>query len=371
MHHGERARDTDANVYAVDVCKRSKDPTLLKQLSAVLLAILAGVCLVVQNGVNTNLRKHAVTASFPAACTSFSVGLVTICLVAFAHSPRCGETTMRSAPWYAFTGGVLGPVYIVCAILLSSRLGFAVFQLCAISGQLLSSLICDAVGLLYLTKKPATCGRIIAVGFTLAGAIFTSSGVEFKDEGWKVLLFSAAAFAAGMVFPVQACVNAVMKTHVLTPFRAVAVSFAGGALILFSISVFLEITQQQQLRIQSGEIWMWTGGILGGTLVTCNVVGVSIIGAAAYTVISLASQLATAFVLDLIGAFGFTAIAFSFRRALGVGLAIAAAVFFQMQTAVRDTSEKVTAHDVQQMSNGEGDVGDVKEDVGTSTVTSI
>jgi len=272
---------------------------------------------------------------------------------------------MRSAPWYAFTGGVLGPVYIVCAILLSSRLGFAAFQLCAISGQLLSSLICDAVGLLYLTKRPATCGRIIAVAFTLAGAIFTSSGVEFKDEGWKVLLFSAAAFVAGMVFPVQ--VNAVMKTHVLTPFRAVAVSFAGGALILFSISVFLEITQQQELRIQSGEIWMWTGGILGGTLVTCNVVGVSIIGAAAYTVISLASQLATAFVLDLIGAFGFTAIAFSVRRALGVGLAIAAAVLFQMQTAVRDTSEKVTAHDVEQTSNGEGDVGHVKDDVGTST----
>ena len=59
----------------------------------------------------------------------------------------------RNAPWYSFTGGLLGPVYVVGAILLSQELGFSTFQLCATVGQLIAALVVDAIGL--VRRRPA------------------------------------------------------------------------------------------------------------------------------------------------------------------------------------------------------------------------
>jgi uncharacterized membrane protein YdcZ (DUF606 family) len=319
-----------------DAC--SSEMNWMKKCLSLALAIVAGVLLVAQNGVNTNLRSHAVTAPLPAACTSFLVGFLVISFVAIAHTPRCGPTSLCKAPWYTFIGGPLGTSYVVCAICISSRVGFAAFQLCAITGQLLSGLMCDAVGLLHLRKRQPTVLRGIAVGATLIGAVLTSSEIEIKGRAFEVIIWCIASFSAGTIFPIQACVNAALKKYVLTPFRAVVVSFAGGFLTLFCASAFLEATSQQEFRVRHGEVWMWTGGVCGAIIVSCTVIGIPNIGAAAFSTVFLASQLTTAFVFDLIGAFGFKSIAFSASRCCGVLLAIGAAGLFQLESIPKASS---------------------------------
>jgi len=304
--------------------------TASRKVLAILLASIAGVLLVVQNGVNTNLRQHAVPGSFPAACVSFSVGLVAVSCLASMHAPNCGNISLRKAPWYAYTGGLLGPVYVVCAILLANRLGFAAFQLFAITGQLTSGFLCDTVGLLHLPKRKPTVQRGVALVITVCGAAMTSAGVQQKEDLWKFGLYCVGAFVGGAVFPIQAVVNGTMQKYVLTPFRAVVVSFLGGTIILWVISGVVVASSSQPLQVSYGEPWMWTGGLCGATLITCNMIGVPTLGAAAYTTVSLASQLTTAFFFDLFGAFGFQTVDFSILRLSGVLLAISAAISFQI-----------------------------------------
>jgi len=284
----------------------------------------------VQNVVNTNLRQHAVPGPFPAACVSFSVGLVAVSCLACIHAPGRGKISLRKAPWYAYTGGVLGPIYVVFAILLSNLLGFAAFQLLAITGQLTSGFVCDTVGLLHLPKRKPTVHRGLALAITVCGAAMTSAGVQQKEDMWKFALYCAGAFVAGSIFPIQAVVNSAMQKYVLTPFRAVVVSFTGGTSILLVISGAVMAGSSQSLEVSYGEPWMWTGGLCGATLVTCNVVGLPTLGAAAYTTVFLASQLTTAFLFDLVGAFGFQTVHFSILRLSGVLLAISAAVSYQI-----------------------------------------
>eukprot|EP00976_Prorocentrum_cordatum_P078459 1183123-Prorocentrum_minimum.AAC.1 len=58
-----------------------------------------------------------------------------------------------AATRYAYTGGLFGSVYVVTAILLAAPLGFATYSLCAVSGQLLSGLAVDTVGLLGMQRR--------------------------------------------------------------------------------------------------------------------------------------------------------------------------------------------------------------------------
>lgn len=342
---------TGTAIHASDAGIDGSVPGFAKKLLSVGLAVLGGVLLVAQNGINTNLRRHAVPSPVPAACVSFSVGLLAISCISVLHRPRCGPTRLQKAPWYAFTGGILGPTYVVAAIVLSSRLGFAAFQLCAITGQLASSLMCDTVGLLHLERRPPTCWRVLAVLGTIMGASLASSDVDIGEEPWRFFLYCFVTFLTGSIFPVQACVNRAMQDYVLTPFRAVVISFAGGTLILFTLSIVLVASSGAIVEFRLGESWMWTGGLCGATLVTSNVVGVPAIGAAAYVTVFLASQLTTAFLFDIVGAFGFTPMKPTPRRVCGLALTIAAAAAYQLQPQRRtgsavDTSDASVACDV-------------------------
>lgn len=298
----------------------------LRAVLAVFLAVLGGTLLVTQNGINTNLRLHAVQSPFPAALVSFSVGLVAVSSISMFFRKGYRGGSLRHAPWYAYTGGILGPVYVVSAILVSSRLGFAAFQLCAISGMLMSGLLCDGVGFLLLPKRKPTVWRAIAILCTVLGAGLTSTDLELKEDAWTAALFCSAAFAGGAIFPVQAAVNAVMQKHVLSPFRAVMVSFTGGVIVLTVISAVAVSVADEPLKVGFGEPWMWLGGCCGAALVTCNVVGLPILGATAFTAIFLAAQLSVAAMYDMVGAFGFQPVPWSPRRICGILVSIGAAV---------------------------------------------
>jgi len=117
--------------------------------------------------------------------------------------------------------------------------------------------------------------------------------------------------------------------HVLSPFRAVCISFLVGACVLGTLSALFLKVQGESLEMGAGEIWMWSGGLCGSILVTCNVYGIPILGAAAFSTVFLSTQLMTAFVYDSIGALGFEMKAVSAKRISGVVVAVTAAFFFQ------------------------------------------
>jgi uncharacterized membrane protein YdcZ (DUF606 family) len=102
----------------------------------------------------------------------------------------------------------------------------------------------------------------------------------------------------------QALVNGRLIKHVLTPFRAMAITFGGGALVL-GLATPIAVAVQGPLHLSGGAAWMWLGGTCGVLIVVSNTLGVPKIGAAAFMSIFVSSQMSVAFVYDATGAFGF------------------------------------------------------------------
>jgi len=305
-----------------------------KKPMAVCLALVAGVLLIVQGGINTNLKNGISDGKYPtaAACVSFSVGSLFTTVLSFIVMPRIGPTTMRQCPWYGVGGGFLGPFYVTGAILLISRLGFAVFQLCAIIGLLLCSITLDSIGFLFLPKKKLILRKVFAILILIVGAVLTTSNLDTNgQETWAVLLMCVGAACVGTVFPIQGCLNGVLVQHILSPFRAVGFTFGFAATLLATATVILAVATGEPfiLEFEASEFWMFLGGACGGALVTCNAVGIPILGAAAFTTLFLSTQLVAAVICDATGAFGMPSKPITPLRLIGVLVAVCGAGLFQ------------------------------------------
>jgi transporter family-2 protein len=133
-------------------------------------AALAGVAFVVQQAVNAGLRGELGSGLW-AGFVNFTVGGLAVGLLALTlREPLPSLDAAARAPWYAWTGGLLGAVYVVGAIFLIPRIGAAAVVALLIVGQMLMSLALDHFGLLGVPVHEANLPR-------LGGALLLLSGV--------------------------------------------------------------------------------------------------------------------------------------------------------------------------------------------------
>ncbi len=136
-----------------------------------LLAILAGAALPVQFAVNSELRG-AVGGPVTAAAISFLVGTLALAaavLLSRQEVPALSGVTQ--APWWAWTGGLLGAFLVAASIILTPRLGAATTVTFIVAGQILASIILDHFGLLNLPVHPVTLQRLGGAALVIAGVI--------------------------------------------------------------------------------------------------------------------------------------------------------------------------------------------------------
>jgi bacterial/archaeal transporter family-2 protein len=134
-------------------------------------ALLAGMMLPLQTGVNSQLSR-LVGNSTMAATISFSVGTVALLLYSVALRvplPALGEVS--KAPFWIWTGGLLGAFFIVTTTTLASKMSITVMVSLIIAGQLLVSLILDHYGLLGFPVHPITIWRVVGVLLLLVGVV--------------------------------------------------------------------------------------------------------------------------------------------------------------------------------------------------------
>ncbi|HEY9815732.1 MAG TPA: DMT family transporter, partial [Candidatus Obscuribacterales bacterium] len=281
----------DRRIQLETAAKASSTTSAVSSVVALALAALAGGFVIVQTGINTSLRKTAVPSALATSVFSFCVGLAVSMLICLVHKfPRQGIWPVhgfKAIPWYAYTGGVLGAGFVTSAIYLAPELGFATFQLAVVAGQLLSGLVCDTIGFLHLSPSPATPWRMMNVTIVLVGTALSANWTGWSSS-WQAPVYILIAAVAGGVFPIQACVNWELGNHVGTPFRAVAVNFGVGAVILW-LAVLVETVSlggdnlvdlsAQDDSDYSCEWWFWTGGCFGALLIAAVTLGIPAIGA--------------------------------------------------------------------------------------------
>ena len=139
-------------------------------LSAVGGAFLAGALIALQAPTNAMLSR-AVGSPVNAAMVSFAVGLAGLALAALALGARPQLAEVRSLPWYAWTGGLYGAVFVAIAAFAAPRMGVTFFLIVAIAGQLAMALLLDQAGAFGLAVQEISLQRVAGIVLVLAGAV--------------------------------------------------------------------------------------------------------------------------------------------------------------------------------------------------------
>lgn len=141
---------------------------------AVLLAILAGAFVGVQRALNGQINEYS-GESYATSLLNFIMGttFLTIFLALAILVSDLSLSPLPSGPWWIYTGGVIGVVYIAFTALIVQHLGVLTFTVLSVGGQLAGSLIIDLA-------NPATSGQ---VGWALVtGIALTYLGVMVSGE---------------------------------------------------------------------------------------------------------------------------------------------------------------------------------------------
>ena len=133
-------------------------------------ALAAGVVLPVQFGVNSQLRTFVGGPLAADAAISFVVGAVALGVAALVVQTSL-PGSVASAPWWAWTGGLLGALFVLASIILTPRLGAATTIGLILTGQVLASIVIDHFGLIRVPVHEASFPRIIGALLIVAGVV--------------------------------------------------------------------------------------------------------------------------------------------------------------------------------------------------------
>ena len=87
------------------------------------------------------------------------------------RDPVPSAAVAARVPWWAWSGGLFGAVFIALAILLIPKIGAATFVALLVTGQMLAALTLDHFGLLGVPVQPATLVRMAGAGFLILGVV--------------------------------------------------------------------------------------------------------------------------------------------------------------------------------------------------------
>ena len=114
------------------------------QLFALLLAVIAGALVGVQRALNGQINEHSQN-SYTTSLLNFITGtsFLTLFIIILIALGRVELQPLPSGPWWIYTGGVIGVIYIAATSLIVQHLGVLTFTLFSVGGQLIASLLLD------------------------------------------------------------------------------------------------------------------------------------------------------------------------------------------------------------------------------------
>jgi bacterial/archaeal transporter family-2 protein len=138
---------------------------------SILLAVSAGLAIVIQQALNANLRT-ALNSAVWSGFASYVLGLVCMAVLALAlREPMPSAGLLARLPWWAWSGGMFGAIFIALAILLIPQLGAATFIALLITGQMLASVAFDHFGWLGLAQRPIDMPRLLGAALLIGGVV--------------------------------------------------------------------------------------------------------------------------------------------------------------------------------------------------------
>jgi len=138
-------------------------------LFAVLLGTIAGAVVGVQRALNGEINEYS-HQSFATSLLNFITGtsLLVLLILGGIVIGKIHLVALPNGPWWIYTGGVIGVIYIAFTSTIVQHLGVLTFTLFSVGGQLVGSLIIDLV-------SPTNGVHISA--YLVSGIVMTYLGV--------------------------------------------------------------------------------------------------------------------------------------------------------------------------------------------------
>ena len=115
-------------------------------LFAVVLGCIAGAVVGVQRALNGEINEHS-HQSFTTSLLNFITGtsLLVILILGGVLIGKIELVPLPAGPWWIYTGGVIGVIYIAFTSTIVQHLGVLTFTLFSVGGQLVGSLVIDLI----------------------------------------------------------------------------------------------------------------------------------------------------------------------------------------------------------------------------------
>ena len=136
----------------------------------IILAFLSGAFLPIQAGLNTKLGESG-KSPIHASMISFIVGVLALALYITLTKQTFSWAGLKSAPAYAWVGGILGAFYVTVIILSFPKLGPGLTFGLVVAGQMVISALLEHFNILVAQPHPLSFMRIMGILLIIAGVI--------------------------------------------------------------------------------------------------------------------------------------------------------------------------------------------------------
>ncbi|UKA51250.1 DMT family transporter [Arthrobacter sp. FW305-123] len=270
------------------------------------IAVATGLVIPLQARINGALGTR-LDDGIAASVVSFTTGLLLISAISFA-TPR-GRAGLqriipavrnRSFPRFYVMAGAIGALFVFAQSFTVALLGVALFTVAAVTGQTLSGLLVDRMGIGPGGKRAITGVRVLGSILTVAAVAWAVSPRFTGDADVASLILPVLLpLAAGFCMSFQQAMNGTATVHYGTPIAATLVNFIAGSLILW-IAWIIKLAVAGPGNPLPGEWWYYLGGPMGCLFIGLAALLVRSLGVLITGLGMIAGQLVGSLVLDVV-----------------------------------------------------------------------
>ena len=276
-------------------------------LAGLPLAVAAGLLMPVQGRINGALGV-ALADGIAAAVVSFTTGLVLMVVISLAL-PR-GRSGLRQIlpavrerrfPPYYVLAGCIGGFFVFAQSVTVGLLGVALFTVATVTGQTLSGLFVDRLGIGPAGRRSITGIRVIGSILTVAAVAWAvsprlSAGGSAPAE---LLVPVLLPLLAGFLMSFQQAMNGTAAVHYGTPIAATLMNFVAGAVMLWA-AWLVRVAVAGPGNPLPAEWWYYLGGPMGCVFIGVGALLVRSLGVLVTGLGMIAGQLLGSLGLDVV-----------------------------------------------------------------------
>jgi transporter family-2 protein len=269
------------------------------------MAVAAGLFIPLQGRINGALGA-ALDDGIAAAVVSFSTGLVVMAVISVVlPKGRAGVVRIlpalreRQFPPYYVLAGCIGALFVFAQSFTVGILGVALFTVAAVTGQTLSGLLVDRIGIGPAGKRPITGIRVVGSVLTVAAVAWAvSPKFSAGESGPQLFVPLLLPVLAGFLMSFQQAMNGTATVHYGSPIAATAVNFVAGGTLLW-VAWLAKLAVAGPGNPLPAQWWYYLGGPLGCIFIGVGALLVRSLGVLVTGLGMIAGQLLGSLGLDL------------------------------------------------------------------------